>query len=77
MADSDIITKEVNGTMSRKYKWRGDKRVEKDILDGFADINSREELIQLEIEEFGIWTTALSTVLTLVLKKVISSTVPA
>lgn len=36
-----------------RYKWRGDKRVEKDILDGFADINSREELIQLEIEEFG------------------------
>ena len=38
--------------MSRKYKWLGDKRVEKDILDGGCqDINSREELLELAKEE--------------------------
>ena len=37
--------------MSRKYKWLGDRRVEKDILDGMGDINSREELMEIAEEE--------------------------
>ena len=38
--------------MSRKYHWLHDPNVEKDILMGI-DISSRDELLELEKEEFG------------------------
>lgn len=40
-------------TMARKYKWMGDKFVEKDVLDGMegGDINSREDLMRIAEEE--------------------------
>ena len=49
--------------MARKYKWLGDQFVEKDILDGFKDINTREELMQMgrdeglegEIVRWDVW----------------------
>ena len=49
--------------MARKYKWLGDQFVEKDILDGFQDINTREELMQMgrdeglegEIVRWDVW----------------------
>lgn len=49
--------------MARKYRWLGDQFVEKDILDGFQDINTREELMQMgrdeglegEIVRWDVW----------------------
>jgi NUMOD1 domain. len=37
--------------MARKFRWRHNRDIEKDILDGMGDINSREELMAMAREE--------------------------
>lgn len=37
--------------MARKFRWKGQRDIEKDILDGFVDIDSREELMEMARDE--------------------------